>query len=150
LSILDIEGGHQPMVSEHGRTDDEGLIAIVFNGCIYNHRDLRAELEKRGHTFATDHSDTESLIHAYREWGESFVDYVEGMYAFALWDRNHASLMLARDWFGEKPLYVRVGVGGDENMIAFASDARGIARLDHSNSAKPQAWAQRFLQLGYN
>ena len=68
LSIIDHAGGHQPMVSERGRNDSEGLIAVVFNGCIYNHRELRKELEGQGHTFVTDHSDTEVLIHGWREW----------------------------------------------------------------------------------
>src|SRR5690606_35029260 len=87
LSIIDHDSGGQPMVSERGRSDAEGLVAVVFNGCIYNHRELRAELKSRGHVFVTDHSDTEVLIHGWREWREELPEHLEGMYAFAVWDR---------------------------------------------------------------
>jgi asparagine synthase (glutamine-hydrolysing) len=105
LSIIDHAGGHQPMVSERGRNDSEGLVAVVFNGCIYNHRELRKELEGKGHTFVTDHSDTEVLIHGWREWKEKLTNHLEGMYAFAVWDRSAGCVTLGRDVFGEKPLY---------------------------------------------
>jgi asparagine synthase (glutamine-hydrolysing) len=106
MSIIDLAGGGQPMVSERGRAGtDEGLIAVVFNGCIYNHRDLRAELQAAGHRFETDHSDTEVLIHGWRQWGQDLPAKLEGMFAFAVWDRAKNSLLLARDHYGEKPLY---------------------------------------------
>ncbi len=89
LSIIDLDGGEQPMISETGRDENEGLIAVVFNGCIYNHRELREELEAQGHQFTTDHSDTEVLIHGYRQWNNQLEDHLEGMYAFALWDRTN-------------------------------------------------------------
>lgn len=163
LSILDHAGGGQPMVSEAGRDAAEGLIAVVFNGCIYNHRELREELAAEGHRFQSDHSDTEVLIHGYRQWGRKVTDHLEGMYAFALWDRTTASLVLARDWFGEKPLYVRMGIGESANVIAFSSDAlclsqlavgraSGLAasRLTSESSVDALPWAKTYLQLSYN
>jgi asparagine synthase (glutamine-hydrolysing) len=163
LSILDHEGGRQPMISAGGRTPDEDLVAVVFNGCLYNHGVLREELEQRGHRFQSDHSDTEVLIHAYREWGRSLSDHLEGMYAFALWDRGTRSLVVGRDWFGEKPLYLRQGIGDGGATTAFASDARALAlldpRLDHvpgtggaTAAADPRltAWTAGYLQLGYS
>ncbi len=155
LSIIDPEGGVQPMVSERGRSDEEDLVAVVFNGCIYNARDLRAVLEAEGHDFVTDHSDTEVLIHGYRQWGRALTDHLEGMYAFAIWDRKGRSLLLARDWFGEKPLYIRQGVGNKTNITAFSSDARSLAwlsksTLPRSGEAAIELWGDTYLQLGYN
>jgi asparagine synthase (glutamine-hydrolysing) len=155
LSIIDHAGGVQPMVSEQGRTADEGLVAVVFNGCIYNHRDLRAELEAEGHEFVSDHSDTEVLVHGYRQWGPQLTDHLEGMYAFALWDRARCSLVLARDWFGEKPLYVRHGIGENPRILAFSSDARSLAHLTKARLPDPRGdfvstWGDHYLQLGYN
>ena len=152
LSIIDHDTGAQPMVSERGRDDSEGLVAVVFNGCIYNHRELRAELEAAGHVFVSDHSDTEVLIHGYREWQGALIDRLEGMYAFAIWDRANAALALARDWFGEKPLYVRQGVGGNEDILAFSSNAGSLAKLDRSETWQPSLnqWTERYLQLGWN
>ncbi|HRQ74859.1 MAG TPA: asparagine synthase (glutamine-hydrolyzing) [Phycisphaerales bacterium] len=150
LSILDHAGGAQPMVSEVGRDATEGLIAVVFNGCIYNHRQLREELIAEGHRFQSDHSDTEVLIHGYRQWGRELTDHLEGMYAFALWDRAAASLVLARDWFGEKPLYVRMGIGETANVIAFSSDALSLAQLKQDAEGDALPWAKTYLQLGYN
>jgi len=110
LSIIDPAGGEQPMVSQGGRPGHgEGPVAVVFNGCLYNHRDLRARLERAGHAFQTDHSDTEVLIHGWREWGTSLPQHLEGMFAFALWDRAKHQLFIARDFYGEKPLYTLDG-----------------------------------------
>lgn len=81
-------------------------IAVVFNGCIYNHRELRAELQKAGHVFSTDHSDTEVLVHGWREWGEAVFEHLEGMFAAAIWDGGTGSLAMVRDPFGEKPLHL--------------------------------------------
>jgi len=137
LSIIDHASGAQPMVSERGRTEAEGLVAVVFNGCIYNHRELRRDLEANGHRFVTDHSDTEVLIHGWREWGEALPDHLEGMYAFAVWDRGRAQLFLARDVFGEKPLYFADNVwrmdnawrGEEAPMLAFSSEIRALQGL---------------------
>jgi asparagine synthase (glutamine-hydrolysing) len=158
LSIIDHADGGQPMVSERGRTDDEGLVAVVLNGCIYNHRALRRELEAAGHRFVTDHSDTEVLIHGWREWGTKVIEHLEGMYAFAIWDRKAASLYIGRDAFGEKPLYyrdTRTPVAGSVGapVSGFASDA---SSLWHYPPPDPVAgdecrygWLVSYLMMGY-
>jgi asparagine synthase (glutamine-hydrolysing) len=99
LSIVDLSGGAQPMWTA------DGEIGVVFNGEIYNHSELRAELKARGCRFVTDHSDTEVLLHGYREWGESFVERLNGMWAFVIYDRARKRLFGSRDRFGKKPLY---------------------------------------------
>ncbi len=109
LAIIDPACGAQPMVSERGRNESEGLVAVVFNGCIYNHRELRLELEAKGHRFTTDHSDTEVLIHGWREWGTRLFDRIIAMGALAIWDRNLTGLVLHRTAPGEKPLYAMTG-----------------------------------------
>src|SRR6266496_5353879 len=103
LSIVDLATGAQPLSNE------DGSVWIVYNGEIYNHLDLRRELESRGHRYRT-RSDTESIVHAWEEWGESCVERLRGMFAFALWDRPQRRLFTARDRLGIKPLYhARVG-----------------------------------------
>ncbi len=99
LSILDLSDGLQPMVSS-----DKSL-AVIFNGEIYNYKELRKELESAGHKFLTDHSDTETLIHGYREWGENLPSKLNGMWAFAIWDAQKKCLFASRDRFGKKPFY---------------------------------------------
>ncbi len=111
LAILDPAGGHQPMASA------DGAIQLVFNGEIYNHRALRRELTLAGHRFHTDHSDTEVLLHGWREWGVHLPEKLTGMFAFAVWDKNAGSLFLARDRLGQKPLFYSALPHG----IAFAS-----------------------------
>ena len=97
LSIIDLSTGHQPMQNE------DGSVHLVFNGEIYNFKELRSELIARGHRFTT-HSDTETIVHAYEEWGTACVERFNGMFAFALWDARQQRLFLARDRFGKKPL----------------------------------------------
>lgn len=99
LSILDLAQGQQPMSTAEGR------LTVVYNGEIYNHRELRTTLEACGHTFRTDHSDTEVLLHGWREWGASLPERLNGMWAFALHDRDEELLFLSRDRFGQKPLF---------------------------------------------
>jgi len=116
LSILDLtEAGGQPMVHR------EGGLSIVFNGEIYNFRDLRSRLEALGHTFNT-HSDTEVLLVSYLEWGFECLDYLEGMFAFALHDQKKEVLFLARDRAGEKPLFYHLSRG----ELRFASELKGL------------------------
>ncbi len=95
--------------------------AVVFNGCIYNHRGLRKELQADGHHFATDHSDTEVLIHGWREWQTDLFDRLEGMFAAVIWDGKQGRLVLARDCFGEKPLYLHHAYRGGAWFNIFAS-----------------------------
>jgi asparagine synthase (glutamine-hydrolysing) len=115
LSIIDLEAGDQPISNE------EGTVTVVQNGEIYNHRELRAELERRGHRFATA-SDTEVLVHLYEEHGDGFLERLRGMFAIALWDRREQRLLLARDRFGIKPLYYRVADG----TLSFASELKAM------------------------
>lgn len=98
LSIIDIEGGSQPMKNE------DGTLVCIFNGEIYNYKELRKELEKKGHIFVTE-SDTEVLLHGYEEWRWALPNKLRGMFAFAIWDKEKRELFCARDYFGIKPFY---------------------------------------------
>jgi asparagine synthase (glutamine-hydrolysing) len=118
LSIIDLDHGHQPIENE-----DRSAV-VVQNGEIYNYRELKRELEGRGHRFATD-CDTEVLVHLYEEHGEEFVERLRGMFAIALWDKRRQRLLLARDRFGIKPLYYREADGG----LAFASELKAMLEL---------------------
>lgn len=128
LSIIDLECGHQPMVSERGPVDAGagvgGLVSVIFNGCIYNHQELRSELQRHGHAFRTDHSDTEVLLHGWRQWREALADHLDGMYAIAIWDRDRAECVLLRDRSGEKPLYY--ATFDDGRALVFASVLPGV------------------------
>jgi asparagine synthase (glutamine-hydrolysing) len=118
LAIIDLEGGDQPIAGEDGR------VVVVQNGEIYNHAELRTELERAGHRFATPHSDTEVLVHLYEEHGLAFAERLRGMFAVALWDGERRRLVLARDRFGIKPLYYR-DASGD---FLFASELKALPR----------------------
>ena len=120
LSIIDLEGGHQPLSNE------DRTVWIVFNGEIYNYRELRRELEQRGHVFQTD-SDTETIVHLYEDHGERCVDRMRGMFAFAIWDERRRQLLLARDRMGIKPLYY----AERGNELIFASELKPILQLAH-------------------
>jgi asparagine synthase (glutamine-hydrolysing) len=119
LAIIDLEGGDQPIAGEDGR------VVVVQNGEIYNHVELRTELERAGHEFRTPHSDTEVLVHLYEEHGPRFAERLRGMFAIAVWDGARRRLVLARDRFGIKPLYYRDGPGD----FAFASELKALRRL---------------------
>lgn len=117
LSIIDLDGGSQPM------TNESGMVHVVFNGEIYNFAELRDTLLGRGHRFRT-RSDTETIVHAYEEWGDDFVRRLNGMFAIALWDESRARLVLARDRAGIKPLYyARVN-----DTLVFASELKALLK----------------------
>ena len=150
LSLIDLEGGNQPMVRATGEHDSavtspalmpdgtpcaspeaaaaKGDFAIVFNGEIYNYRDLRAELEAEGWAFQTS-SDTEVLLTGYLAWGEAVLDRLRGMFAFAIWNRKSRELFCARDFFGIKPFYYTVQQGASGPQLIFASEIKCI--LEH-------------------
>ena len=118
LSIIDLAGGHQPIANEDGR------IWAVLNGEIYNYRELRAELERRGHRFATA-SDTETIVHLYEDHGARCVERLRGMFAFAVWDAEQKTLLVARDRLGIKPLYFTT----TGTRLCFASELKALFQL---------------------
>ncbi len=127
-----------------------GTIAVVFNGCIYNHRELRKELQSAGHVFSTDHSDTEALVHGWGEWGDGLVTRADGMFATGAWDSRRAALELARDLFGEKPLYfIRL----DRGAVAFSSTLAALAKLERAAgaaSAPLRSNLANWIRLGFH
>jgi asparagine synthase (glutamine-hydrolysing) len=116
LSIVDLSGGHQPIFNE------DRSVALVFNGEIYNHRDLRVGLERAGHVYRTA-SDSETIVHLYEERGDDVVDELRGMFAFAIWDEPRRRLLLARDRLGIKPLYYTLDRDG---VLSFASEIKAL------------------------
>lgn len=118
LSIIDIATGHQPLGNE------DGDVQIIFNGEIYNFQPLRDELIALGHHFRTA-SDTETIVHAYVQWGEECVQHFRGMFAFAIWDARHERLFMARDPFGKKPLFL----WQHEGKLAFGSEIKALLAL---------------------
>ena len=125
LSIVDVASGHQPM------TNEDGSLHIIYNGEVYNHADFRETLEARGHVYQT-HCDTETILHLYEEYGDSCVEHLRGMFAFAIWDRKKRELCIARDRLGIKPLYyVHTGDGS----LYFASE---IKALLEARAVKPE------------
>ena len=119
LSIIDLAGGHQPIRNE------DGTIWVVFNGEIYNYRALRAELAASGHTFYTD-TDTETIVHAYEQWGDDAFTHLRGMFGIALWDRRTRTLLLARDRVGIKPLHY----AEHDGRLSFGSEIKSILAGD--------------------
>src|SRR4051795_2639409 len=115
LAIVDVEGGQQPLLSE------DGAVKVVFNGEIYNHRELRELLSGRGHAF-TSETDGEVIPHLYEEFGPDFVARLDGIFGFALWDARRETLMLARDQLGVKPLYFH----RDGGAVRFASELKAL------------------------
>ena len=115
LSIIDLSGGHQPM------SDQEESVWVVFNGEIYNFPELRRDLESFGHTFRTK-SDTEVIVHGYRQWGVDLFNYLNGMFGLAIWDVKKKRLILARDAMGIKLVYYRL----DSKSVYFGSEIRPI------------------------
>jgi asparagine synthase (glutamine-hydrolysing) len=139
LSIVDLAAGHQPLANE----DD--TIWIVFNGEIYNHADVRPELESAGHRYRT-RSDTETIVHAYEQWGDASVERLRGMFAFAIWDTPRRRLLLARDRLGVKPLYW-TEVNG---RLLFGSEIKsilesGLIVARPNEAALPELLSTRYL-----
>src|SRR5689334_15095778 len=132
LAIIDLVTGEQPAFNE------DKSVAVILNGEIYNYRELRTALEKRGHAFRSA-SDTEVLPHLYEEYGDAMIRELNGMFAFALWDSRNRRLLVARDRFGEKPLYW----GVFDNTLLFASEPKVL--LAHP-SVKPSLNLQALRQ----
>ncbi len=138
LSIIDIKTGHQPISNE-----DEN-IWIVFNGEIYNHQELRNDLQARGHRYRTK-SDTETIVHLYEEYGRNCVDHLRGMFAFAIWDRARQGLFLARDRLGIKPLYYRY----DGATLLFGSEIKTILAYPDVKPEFNRGSLAEYLAFGY-
>ncbi|MGB7295794.1 MAG: asparagine synthase (glutamine-hydrolyzing) [Candidatus Aminicenantales bacterium] len=139
LSIIDLEGGHQPLANE------DRSIWVAHNGEVYNFPELRRELISRGHRFST-RTDTETIVHSYEQWGEEFVHRLRGMFAFALWDEKEKRLLLVRDRLGVKPLYYTLL---DDGTLVFGSELKAV--LVHPRvrrNIEPQA-LDFFLTLEY-
>ena len=138
LSIIDLAGGHQPM------SDQEETVWVVFNGEIYNFPELKLELESHGHVFRT-RSDTEVIVHGYKQWGDDVFNHLNGMFGVALWDARRRRLLLARDPFGIKPIYYSV----DQGRLLFGSEIRAVlANLKQAPDVDPNA-LNLFLRYRY-
>ena len=138
LSIIDLDGGHQPM------SDAEETVWVIFNGEIYNFRELRQDLEGRGHRFRTK-SDTEVIIHGYKQWGTGVFDRLNGMFGVAVWDARRHRLVLARDAMGIKLVYYAI----QEGTLWFGSEMRPvIAAMGQRPDVDPVA-LNLFLRYRY-
>jgi asparagine synthase (glutamine-hydrolysing) len=138
LSIIDVAGGHQPLSNE------DGTLWLVANGEIYNYRELRQGLVAQGHRFRTA-SDCETLLHLYEQYGDDFLQRVNGMFAFALWDSVRGRLVVARDRLGIKPLYV----WRNARRLAFASEAKALFALPGIHAELDTSALYSYLALGY-
>ena len=139
LSIIDIATGQQPLFNE------DGTVAIVFNGEIYNYQSLMAELQSLGHQFHTK-SDTETIVHAWEQWGERCVDRLRGMFAFTIWDRTKQTIFMARDRMGVKPMFY---AALDDGWLLFGSELKSV--LAHGGLPRdldPLA-VEEYFALGY-
>lgn len=139
LSIIDLSSGQQPLFNE------DGSVVVAYNGEIYNYPELMAELIELGHTFRT-HCDTEVIVHAWEQWGESCVERFRGMFAFGLWDRNKSTLFLARDRLGVKPFYYAML---NDGMFIFSSELKALlAHPELSREMDPHA-IEDYFSYGY-
>ncbi|RRJ84593.1 XrtA/PEP-CTERM system amidotransferase [Aestuariirhabdus litorea] len=139
LSILDLDNGAQPLVSE-----DDNFV-LTYNGELYNYRELREELRLCGHSFHTD-CDTEVLLHAWQQWGEGAVDRFRGMFAFAIWDRQKRSCFLVRDRLGIKPLYYTIGEAGE---LIFGSELKALLSYGLPEKKLDPTAIDDYFALGY-
>ena len=139
LAIVDLPCGHQPMSTA------EGDLVITFNGEIYNHHELRTELQKLGHKFQSDHSDTEVLLLGYRQWGTKLVSRLNGMWAFALYDINRRRLFCSRDRFGKKPFYFSRKNGA----LVFASELTSLTAHPNVPQKISRHALQKYFAYGY-
>jgi asparagine synthase (glutamine-hydrolysing) len=139
LSIIDLAGGQQPM------SGCDSAITLVFNGEIYNYRDLQRELESRGHRFKS-RSDTETIVHAYEEYGTRCVDYLSGMFALAIWDAPKRELFVARDRAGKKPLYYTITSSG---TLVFGSELKSLREHPEFRGEISIEALDAYLTFGY-
>jgi asparagine synthase (glutamine-hydrolysing) len=139
LSIIDLESGQQPLFNE------DGSVAVVFNGEIYNFHSLVSELSELGHRFHT-HSDTEVIVHAWEQWGEDCVTRFRGMFAFAVWDRNKQCMFLARDRLGVKPLYYAELDGG---LLIFGSELKALLQHPTLDRQIDPLAVEEYFAFGY-
>jgi len=138
LSIIDLAGGHQPM------SDAAETVWVIFNGEIYNYRELRAELQNKGHQFRTN-SDTEVIIHGYKEWGTDVFNRLNGMFGLAIWDVTKKRLVVARDAMGIKMIYYKI----DNGQLSFGSEIRSILAAENSRPAVDPVALNLFLRFRY-
>jgi asparagine synthase (glutamine-hydrolysing) len=138
LSIIDLTSGHQPM------SDAEETVWVIFNGEIYNYRELRRELQGKGHQFKTN-SDTEVIVHGYKEWGTQVFDRLNGMFGLAIWDVPTQRLVVARDAMGIKLVYYKI----DDGTLTFGSEIRSILAAEDSTPAVDPVALKLFLQFRY-
>jgi asparagine synthase (glutamine-hydrolysing) len=138
LSIVDLSGGHQPM------TNEDGSLVIVFNGEIFNHTEVRAELLRRGHRYQ-NHSDTETIIHAWEEWGPKCLERFRGMFAFVLWDCARHKLYAVRDRLGIKPFYYFF----DGRNFVFGSEIKAVLEHPAVSTAPDETLFAEYLAFGY-
>jgi asparagine synthase (glutamine-hydrolysing) len=139
LAILDIAGGKQPM------TTADGALTVVFNGQIYNFAELRKELTQLGARFVTDHSDTEVLLHGWRQWDKELPQRLNGMWAFAIYDRSKREVFFSRDRFGKKPFFYFAG----KNVFAFASELTALREHPQVPSALNERALRKYFAYGY-
>ena len=138
LSIIDLAGGHQPMA------DAEESVWIIFNGEIYNYKELRPELEARGHKFRTN-SDTEVIIHGYKQWGLDVFNHLNGMFGVAIWDVKKRRLVVSRDAMGIKLIYYKIGDG----LLSFGSEIRPVLAADNTKPEVDATALNLFLRFRY-
>ncbi len=138
LSIIDLEGGHQPM------SDREGSVWVVFNGEIYNFPELRRQLEGFGHVFQTS-CDTEVIVHGYKQWGQEVLNHLNGMFGLAIWDARNRRLTIARDPFGIKLVYYKI----DANRLYFGSEIRAVVATTNQRADVDPVSLNLFLRYRY-